>query len=373
MRIKTLLVQGFRGFRHLEMKDLGRVNLIVGMNNSGKTTVLEAINILMAYGNATSIWSALSRRGEDIRTDRDWQADIRRLFHDHQLEPNAVFHLVAETDDDTVQMFAKIQEDRSRGVEDRAAMPDLIESTDEILVPHSLLLSWRSKGPPKEFTATVPISRRGGVTYETLSWNSQIFDRYSFPLRFITSSSLTAETAAVLFSELVLTPEEEMMIDALRLIEPSIERIAPVNLERQTNGNARPPRGGIVVRLRESKDRIPISSMGDGIWHLLGLALFVVQSRGGILFVDEIDTGLHYTVMEGMWKFVYSAAKKYNVQVFATTHSRDCYESLAAIAHDTASDTSEVTIQRIERGREEAVAYSEGHILAAAKHDIEVR
>ena len=106
---------------------------------------------------------------------------------------------------------------------------------------------------------------------------------------------------------------------------------------------------------------------------MLGLALNIVQSRDGIFLVDDIDTGLHYTVMEDMWKFLDSATRTYNVQVFATTHSRDCYESLATIAHGSVSDNSEVTIQRIERGRETAVAYTEGMITAAAKHDIEVR
>ena len=87
----------------------------------------------------------------------------------------------------------------------------------------------------------------------------------------------------------------------------------------------------------------------------------------------EIDTGLHHTVMKDMWRFLYAAAKRYNVQVFATSHSRDCYESLAAICRDSVSGNSEVTIQRIERDREEAIAYTEQEIIAAAEHDIEVR
>ena len=77
--------------------------------------------------------------------------------------------------------------------------------------------------------------------------------------------------------------------------------------------------------------------------------------------------------MQDMWRFLYSAAKRYNVQVFATTHSRDCYESLAVICDDSESEDGDVTIQRIERGREKAVAYSEPLIIAAAKHHIEVR
>jgi ABC-type multidrug transport system ATPase subunit len=133
-----------------------------------------------------------------------------------------------------------------------------------------------------------------------------------------------------------------------------------------------PSRGGILIRLKGIKERIPIGSMGDGIWHLLGLALAVIQARDGILLVDEIDTGLHHTIMEDMWKFLDSSSQKYNVQVFATTHSHDCYQSLAAISHNPAAANG-VTIQRIEQGREAAVAYTEPLIIAAAKHGYEVR
>jgi AAA15 family ATPase/GTPase len=66
MKIKNLSIQNFRGFRHFDMNDLGRVNLIVGTNNCGKTTALEAVNILMANGDISAIWSTLVRRGEEI-------------------------------------------------------------------------------------------------------------------------------------------------------------------------------------------------------------------------------------------------------------------------------------------------------------------
>jgi AAA15 family ATPase/GTPase len=71
MRIKSLSIQDFRGFRRFDMKDIGRINLIVGTNNCGKTTVLEAINVLMASGDGYPIWSILSRRGEDVWPERD--------------------------------------------------------------------------------------------------------------------------------------------------------------------------------------------------------------------------------------------------------------------------------------------------------------
>ena len=176
-----------------------------------------------------------------------------------------------------------------------------------------------------------------------------------------------------LFEEVVLTPYEDFVVEALRIIEPSIERIATSGTERRRGAFNRAIRGGLLVRCKGIRDRIPIGSMGDGIWRLLGLALALARTEGGILLVDEIDTGLHYSVMENMWKLVNQTARKQKIQVFATTHSRDCYESLAAVCRDSVSEQSEVTIQRVERGKTRSTAYSEQEIIAAAERGMEVR
>src|SRR5262249_34321718 len=66
--LHELSVQKFRGLRDFTMSGLGRVNLLVGANNCGKTTVLEALHILLRAGDPWALWSALSRRGEDVQT-----------------------------------------------------------------------------------------------------------------------------------------------------------------------------------------------------------------------------------------------------------------------------------------------------------------
>jgi ABC-type multidrug transport system ATPase subunit len=160
------------------------------------------------------------------------------------------------------------------------------------------------------------------------------------------------------------------VLDALRTIEPTIERVAPLGTDRRF---LRFERGGMVVKLKDSKHRIPIGSLGDGIWRLLGIALALASARGGVLLVDEIDTGLHYGIMDDMWRLVRKTAERLNVQVFATTHSRDCYESLAAISRADVDVDTEVSIQRIDRGKQKAVAFSERDIVIAAERSIEVR
>jgi energy-coupling factor transporter ATP-binding protein EcfA2 len=352
--------------------------MLVGTNNCGKTTVLEAVTILMSNGDFTAIWSTLLRRGEDIYGERDpitastgRQVDIRRLFRGHEIEVDKDFQLFGDSDIGRISMIAKIDEYRPAQQQLFETEPQPVESSEELLPPLSLSLRW-SYGPGKELN--IPISRRGGVSSDAIRRSAgRIISADTYPVGFVTASSLTADAVASMFDDIVLTPQEDLVTDAMRIIEPDIERIASSGSERLRPGMRLVSRGGILVRLKGIKDRVPIGSLGDGIWRMLGLALAAVHAGNGILLVDEIDTGLHHTVMQDMWRFLYSCSKEYNVQIIATTHSWDCYHSLAVICRDYVSEGSDVTISRIERGREEAVGYTEQEIVAVADRDIEVR
>ena len=74
--------------------------------------------------------------------------------------------------------------------------------------------------------------------------------------------------------------------------------------------------GGVVLKLHGVPYRVPIGSAGDGMWRMLGLALALSNAKGGVLLVDEIDTGLHYSVMENMWRMISERAVVLDVQVF---------------------------------------------------------
>ncbi len=102
MRIRDLRIENFRGLGRFEMKNLGRINLIVGENNSGKTTILEAVNILMAYGNAIPLWSVLSRRGEVVwdgapASSRRMQDDCSSAMRSQSVRPSGSQRPAAKT------------------------------------------------------------------------------------------------------------------------------------------------------------------------------------------------------------------------------------------------------------------------------------
>jgi len=89
--------------------------------------------------------------------------------------------------------------------------------------------------------------------------------------------------------------------------------------------------------------------------------------------VDEIDTGLHFTVMSDMWKMLWETAKRLNVQIFATTHSNDCWTSLADIANAENPSEDGITIHRIEKDKPKSIVFTERQIAIAADRHIEVR
>ncbi|NEP46919.1 MAG: ATP-binding protein, partial [Okeania sp. SIO2H7] len=96
-----------------------------------------------------------------------------------------------------------------------------------------------------------------------------------------------------------------------------------------------------------------------------------------VLLVDEIDSGLHHTAMSEMWQLIWKTATKLNIQVFATTHSSDCWKSLADVILEEKltgeNGSSEIRIHRIERRKNKSVVFTEPKIVIADNRNIEVR
>ncbi len=191
------------------------------------------------------------------------------------------------------------------------------------------------------------------------------------PVQYVPTESLSVSTLMERWKNILLTEAETLVLHALRFLEPGIERIAAIPSLSYYRGA--PTRGGFLVRLRGYDQPIPIGSLGDGSWRMLALAIALIQAKDGVLLIDEIDTGLHYTVMRDMWRLVFNTAKDLNIQVFATTHSYDCVKSLATICDSAENSEGHVSIQRIEPEKGRAVHYSDAEIRVAAEQHIEVR
>ncbi|MFP4099944.1 AAA family ATPase [Coleofasciculus sp.] len=378
--LKNLTINNFRCFKHFELQQLGRVNLLVGKNNSGKTSILEAIQLLCSKGNPEPLLEAMTNRGEyfwsdDIkRSRRERELDICHLFHGHEIESGSEFSILSSNDNFQDKLFVSIGKQPIVSRTDSEIESDesasVVEEFPDDLIEFVFKITWTDGNHREGWKRT--LSSNGGLSEDYIRRWRVIGkpSKNAAKTQYITSSSLTTTNMTELFDQVVLTPEEMLVYKALQTIEPKIERLASITSESRRYLESR---SGFVVRLADSDQRVPIGSMGDGIWRMLGLALSTVSAKGGVLLIDEIDTGLHFTTMEDMWKLILETAKKLNVQVFATTHNSDCWTSLASIASQEQDTEDGITIQRIEPGKETGVLFTEREIVIAAQRGIEVR
>jgi hypothetical protein len=354
--ISSIRIEGYRGFDTFEMDGLGRINLLVGTNNSGKTSVLEAVYLLYSAGDADALKQLLWWRGEQLAPTNPVpehpfpELAIAHLFAGHALRAEASIRIsAAGRIRRTIQLTVK----------------DVPPKSDAgVARPRGLNLEVRAT-PQRPLLDTIELSASEGLITDMSELRG--LSNHRPPALFIAPDFSSARLATA-WNSIALTPSEELVLEALRFLDSSIERIA----QTTTTYYPAPARGGFIVKRAGSDLPVPIGSMGDGMWRMLAMSIAITQCRGGVLLVDEIDTGLHYSVMSQMWKLIYNAAQELDVQIFATTHSYDCVYSLAQMCSGREAKKS-VTVQRIEVGKKRAVPYDEEEITVAASRDIEVR
>lgn len=343
--------------------------MLVGTNNGGKTSVLESVFLLMSAGEPAALWQVLSRRGESLLTEVPTspvvlriEPEVRHLFSGHQVRAGSRMALSAMNKAHHRSLEFVVVEASQKD------QPDLFTADDDgVPLPRFAL---EVKGYPQPPIPLVPLSRNGGLREAFGAPRRSARPSGAAPI-FIAPESLTTNELVSLWNSVTLTPAEFLVLRALQFIDPEIERIA-VQVATAHSYYSAGSRGGFIVKRRGTELPIPIGSLGDGMWRMLVLAIAITQCRGSVLLVDEIDTGLHYSVMSEMWRLIFNAAKEFDVQVFATTHSYDCVYSLAHICAE-ADERNPITVQRIEPGKSRAIPYVQNEIKLAADREIEVR
>ncbi len=367
--ITQLEIKNFRGFSEYKIEDVGQVNLLVGTNNCGKTSVLEALHLLKRRGSEHSLSAVLLHRGEQVSaaTEGGHQArygDLCGLFYGFQLTPQSKFSIIAhDSQTETLSVYMKPAEGTG-----------LFDSTTGVSGYYQLRVEW-SRGNLGGFQDLYISEHKGLINIpENVSIPGTFFkkeEKNNVSSEFIYASSSSPKEIVERFDRIVLTPEEDLVLDAVRIFDPDIIRLASYNESGSSSRNT--SRGGILVKSKKWENRIHIGSFGDGIWHLLSIILSLVEAKNGTLLIDEIDTGLHHSVMSKIWKIFCTTAKKLNVQVFATTHSRDYWETLADNAVEDEFADMPIRIHRINKDKKQATTFTNREMHLALNRELEVR
>ena len=167
-----------------------------------------------------------------------------------------------------------------------------------------------------------------------------------------------------LFSEIVKNKREQEIFNILRIIEPHLKDLQLVDNDLMADVGF--------------PQRLPINVLGDGFRKVLRIILSIYEYSNGIVLIDEMDNGLHYSVMQKLWEAIFDAAEKYNVQLFVTTHSIDLLRSLVHFLDKSSktayqSDVSAYKLFRKEDDEILAIRYDYAKMAYSVTQEIEMR
>lgn len=385
--LDSIGIKNFRSLADFSVARLGRLNLIVGKNNSGKSSVLEALRIYAGNGQR-ELLDAISaehderyRIQETERTEPDAPLPFQDFFTGR--------HFPAD-DDTFIQIGSTLKpEDMLRLqhvflVEEREPVVDEMGETRfrlrRRIVSKSLLET--ETGDMRQGLQITRGERRYPpivLDADYSRFRPSILDpALTIPCSVIPTQFISQDELADAWDKIALTEYAEVVKRAMRIIAPEFEDLTFVR-----SPDTRPALRGSFqrsakVKLSDVPRPVPLNSLGDGMLRVLQLALKLFSAKGGFLLIDEFENGLHYSVQEKIWALLFEMAEQLDIQVFATTHSWDCIESFTKTA--IARQDIDGVLFRMGRsartsdsGRLIATVFDEDALAHVTQADVEVR
>jgi predicted ATPase len=362
--IKALQVSNFRVLKRLEVDNLARINLITGKNNAGKTSLLEALFIHLAAPNTNPIVRIQGWRAEEIAITKSVNSDAPSFvwfFHDldvkqlitiateyasnHTSENTTTTLKVMQRGDEMVEVYSKI----APQVQDDKAV--LTASSADILE----LALFPTKNPT-DVVKTHLISRFNGAFVQEAPPQSAKVNFYTA----IQRPYLIQD--AERFGNLQAINQDDIVLRLMKKIDPKITRI----ITRAV--------GGVPILHLDIGKLIPAPFLGSGASRLLSIALGITNSSDDVVLIDEIDAGLHHSVLVDVWRVLGEIAEAFNVQIFATTHSRECIQAaMSAFSDKPDEDFRVLRLDKRENGDIRVASYDIEALEGAFELELEVR
>lgn len=360
---KSFRVKNFRCFKDLQINDLGRVNLIAGANNTGKTALMEAMYLYTRPFSPGELSNLQQVRGIDFSDDNrtsSWRQFFYRMGSDktieiegHHVLPKPRHTLCIEeltnTKDNEAdyQLYAKNLQVLGMSQLDAAKAASELE-----LVLH-FVARGKSTSQGSAFLPSDP--KLPVVGFRDRKEHSQFFPVQGRP----SSEDLTDK-----YSMLKFENRHTAIDTALERLEPNLTDVEVLS-----------PDGQRRIWVKVDGVLMPLHLLGEGSIRFASILMVMRGDKPEYLFIDEIENGIHYSVQQDVLNDIGEAAREHDVQVFATTHSWEMIEA----AHETFKDDDsyEFRFHRLDRnlqtGDIEAVTYNEFGMDAVTSISYEVR
>lgn len=352
---RSFTVQNFRCFQGLTLEPLERINLIAGKNNTGKTALLEAIH-LHSYPRDCELPFRMNRQrgtnGERKQDDKSCQwfffdmdgasgLELRSANDRGELRATKMWFLDPTTAQERIPEWKEVMQQGffQQWGSGRGALILMAVTGDK----KTVAFAWPNPTGVSSFGSSPS------------AWNGASV--------FLSSAGRSPKEDAAAFSDLEVVNRHEEILPPLRMLEPRLQRLSILLLAGE------PVLHGHIGLSR----LVPLPFMGEGIRRLLSILLAINQAKGGNVLVDEIENGLHLSVMVPVWQAIAEAARRADVQVFATTHSYECIQSAhQAFAAAQPYDLRLFRLDRHDNGIRAAV-YNQNTLNTSIDMNLEVR
>ena len=362
--LEELRIKNFRGFDSLEIRGLSKINLLVGKNNSGKTSVLEALLLLVGMSNPALPGNINQIRGLKFFFPNQFKYLFNKLKFENKPFFNAVFSDSSERDLELSARF-QYQEDIPAFQQQKNNVihvnPSLSVLSPSEITGIDLNFSKKDKSGSRDSKKSSAIydATNGAINY--ISPNNY---KENLQMAYISPDKDDFATLAR-YSEMVKRNENKIILEALQKFDSNIDDIQPLP-------------DGIYFRLKNVTELVPGNIMGDGIRRFLNIVTAVSEKHNAFVLIDEIENGLHYSAYELLWKGLISYSQQNNVQLFITTHNIETLKSLRVVLEENQykemRNYSKVfSISKTAESKYKAYRYSYEEFRTAIENDLELR
>lgn len=327
--LNSLSIKNFRGINNLELNNLSNINILVGDNNCGKTSVLEAISLFQNPLEINNILTSCCKRGRDIISIFDLFLEMfPRENINKNIEIVSSINSVLYNLNINGKLIERINPNLYRCIEND-------EYFDENYFESRIFKGRIKVKKNTEVINEKEINLSEEKIQSTLGdLSNQIINMvYVSPYDYL-YNRLIDDTINVIKSG-----EKEEVIKLLKILDNNIEDFNVLKSKNKPSS----------IYIKHSKyGFMSLSSFGDGVKKILTLASAVVSAKNGILLIDEIETAIYKNILNNVFGWLLNACKIYKVQLIATTHSLEVIDAFI----QTSKNIDKLTCFRLEHYNE---------------------
>lgn len=358
--LRSLTIKNFRGFRELKIEPLARVNLIAGKNNIGKTGVLEALYLLFSNYDQFVRFPAAFRSSQEKICGEPSEHEVKDNF--------ASFWRWVPHQNNSVGQIQIIASDDAQNRNVIISSPPPQEGSTPTLFEVQLDQQ-STKTPIHNLTFHYQINNSEFVSRAAFGGRSAFGGSHPgkleglLPLKVCSIRNSQPTEDAELFNSLVLKKKKNRLIELLKTIDSRLEDLQYLKVGSEP----------LVYVDLGLKELIPLTQLGQGFTRLFRFFSEMLVEEAKIVLIDEIENGVHHSVLMEVWKGIASLSVIEDLQVFATTHSWECIQA----AHDVfrSRERYDFALHRLQmvKGEIQAVTHDQSMVEVAEKTELEIR